>query len=222
MNKVLVIPLYMGKQAENRSGEITHDIHVVKKYLKRAIPFFGTREGITVLYPEDKYQICNAHIHNYTVDKILVDPIVIKMDGYVDADNSFYGEDKDEPIKSQLVTELSSERVKDVENLIIFINMNHSSKFIGAYKSVHGPYAEGMHFDFFSIGEIGNTDAFFFNKDDKDSIEYFKFHSHLDFFIPENMEDLSSEIMAMAVKIHRKIRLKGKAKYLKNMASVLN
>lgn len=219
MKKVLVVPLYLGKHFdgwEKRSG----DTDKIKKFLKRALLFFGTREGLTILYPEDRNRVCDSHVHYCVADEIIIHPNNVRMDAYVDVDNLFYGDAKDEPVRSQLVKELSREKVVNAENLVVFINLNHVSQFIHAYKDVHGPYAKDMLFDFYSIGEVGNTEAFFFNKDDKDSIEYLKFHSHLDFFIPEKIEDLTTEIMECARKVHTKIKLKGRTPYLRSLAEV--
>lgn len=215
--KVLVVPLYLGEHFDGwdkRSG----DIDKVKKYLKRALMFFGTREGLTILYPEDRNQVCYSHVHYCLADEIIIHPNKVRMDAYMDVDNLFYGDARDEPVRSQIVKELSRKKVVNAENLVVFINMNHVSQFIRAYKDVHGPYAKDMSFNFYSIGEVGNTDAFFFDKDNKDSIEYLKFNSHLDFFIPEKIGDLTTEIMKCALKVHTKIKLKGRTSYLRSLA----
>ncbi len=216
--KIFVIPLYLGDNFHKENWP--NDISRVCKYLKRALLFFGTRKNFTVFYPpNDKNDAIGQYIHHFDVDKILIDFEKIKMDIYAPlVDTNYYGQEARVPLLETVKKQLDKSKITSYENVIIFINMNHAGSFITA---IHENMNTELVSVFSKMGTIGNTECFFFNTKEIDSVEELRFHKHLDFFIPKDIQDLNENIMNLGKKVHQQVKKLGHTDFLQNYAKFL-
>ncbi len=224
MKKILVIPLWLGDMFDKTTHE---EIRRVCQYLLRSLVFFGTKEDFLIMYPKTEKNICELYVSHFKTDNILPSETkTLVMDMYLEPEKNDISlrTSSADPIRNQLIDQLDkvkkSEEFRE-ENIIVFINTVHVPLFISAVKNTFG-VADKMKFDSLGAGGAGNTEAFFFDREDRcEGAENLVSLSYLDFFIPKDLKSFTPEIMRLGKCVHLTIKTQGHARFLSNWAQTM-
>jgi hypothetical protein len=213
---IFIVPLYLGDHYKENSH--LRNIVTVNTYFRRALLFFQTRKDFSIFYPTDINNAGASYARHFQ-SNFLENAIMIPMNHYTNSDDNS-SSPIDPNITKQLEASLWKEIEKRTQNWIIVVNCHHIPELIKALNATVG-FAEETKFDFYSIGGIGDAEAFFFDSEDPESIVHLRFCNYLDFFIPKSLDDLSEDIMRLGREAHKKIQKAGHTQFLKNAANFL-